>query len=372
MANDKRFRTLAALRGASSSRVLNLTGISLSQANNAGHGAAPFFASAVLNASIILKHRLRADEGAYFSDHRTLVTKVVVPFQKDDLNVGGRSLFVFEHGYEKMLHEIGNYQDEGEFKRDLDILHLLDRVPSLDPFLLREHLAQNGFAPDPCYFALSTADQSRIFDFAAEEVRRLTNLAVGKSQASASNKMTSALLANEINEVLEPLRMTLDLNASEFSEGIFAWRGFLYYKWSLDDLWPSLVATLRAFDSIRVKGGMDPEAAKRITAIKRAIKVAVVENRQVIQNTIGVYDTAFNRLIEHQDPAAFRSFLLSAPSLFVDIGERIGVLSHITTFWRYRFPRSAVQAADEEELTILFSDFAQSLGLGKDITQTAA
>jgi hypothetical protein len=34
-------------------------------------------------------------------------------------------------------------------KRDLHLLRLIDKVPSLDPFLLREHLRSNDIRPPP-------------------------------------------------------------------------------------------------------------------------------------------------------------------------------------------------------------------------------
>jgi hypothetical protein len=53
----------------------------------------------------------------------------------------------------------------------------------------------------------------------------------------------------------------------------------------------------------------------------------------------------------------FRDFLLSAPHLFVNLGEKIGVISHIVSFWRFRFPDKASLTVDGEELSMIFQDF---------------
>ena len=66
---------LSALSGASSSRVLNLLAIGLTQAENEGHRNAPLFGSFIINNSIILKHRLRADEIDLFPVRRGIIVR---------------------------------------------------------------------------------------------------------------------------------------------------------------------------------------------------------------------------------------------------------------------------------------------------------
>ena len=44
--------------------------------------------------------------------------------------------------------------------------------------------------------------------------------------------------------------------------------------------------------------------------------------------------------------ARFREFLLGAPALFLEIGEKMGAMSHVTSFWQYRFPAGAPRTVD--------------------------
>jgi hypothetical protein len=366
MATDRTLRTLSALGTASSSRVLNLTAISLLQAGNEGHRNAPFFISPVINSALVIKHRLRANEVSLLPKHGALATKVLVPFEKANLNVGGRSFLVGERSYEDMLLEIGTYKTRDAMKRDLDVLHLLDTMPSLDPFLLREQMSREGFNPDPGYFAITASEQQRMYDFSVAEVSRLTSLAMGRNDRrknGSAGKMTTALLANQIGEVLDPLRLTLNLNPAEFSEGIFSWRGFLYYKWSLETLWPELLDALREIRAIRPKGPSDGESQWRMGELKQALVDGVRNAHNEVRRILAIYDDAYASLIDKQDPKMFRDFLLSAPELFVDAGEKIGAMSHVASFWRYRFPGDSPKTAGAEELFDLFTDFAQSLGV---------
>ncbi len=53
----------------------------------------------------------------------------------------------------------------------------------------------------------------------------------------------------------------------------------------------------------------------------------------------------------------FREFLLSAPYMFLELGEKLGAISHIVSFWRYRFPKTKAALVDAEELSTIFQDF---------------
>ena len=72
-------------------------------------------------------------------------------------------------------------------------------------------------------------------------------------------------------------------------------------------------------------------------------------------------DQAYSGLLDDQDPGLFRAFLMSAPSLFLDIGDKMGAITHITSFWNYRFPAGAPRAADAGELLAIFQDFTRGL-----------
>ena len=169
----------------------------------------------------------------------------------------------------------------------------------------------------------------------------------------------TALLSNEMGEVLEPLRMTLKLSPEEFGEGIFSWQGFFYYKWSLEEFWPNIIKVLRDIKAIGPTGKVDAEQAAYLTNVKRALIMGVKTSSDDVRRVLGIYDEAYSHLIERQDPKQFRDFLLNAPSMFLELGETIGSMTYITSFWQYRFPSVAPKAADVEELMMIFEDFAQ-------------
>jgi hypothetical protein len=200
-------------------------------------------------------------------------------------------------------------------------------------------------------------------DFVAMEINNLIRLtyATAGEGSSYSSKLVQVLLSTEINEHLEPLRIALRLEGEDYREGVFSWKGFLYYKWVLNDLWPKLVDVLREMPQIRVTGHKDPELMAYIDRTRRRLIDTVDHKRREVTEALDVYDRAFADLTKNGKPLAFRNFLLRAPKMFLMLGERIGVISHITSFWRYRFPDARSLAAPIDEVLDILKDFEQNI-----------
>jgi len=70
----------------------------------------------------------------------------------------------------------------------------------------------------------------------------------------------------------------------------------------------------------------------------------------------------FEQLTGEGNAMAFRDFLLKSPDLFMSLGEGAGTVSHVASFWRYRFPQGKPLMAPEAELLDLLQDFEAGLG----------
>ena len=359
MPADRSVRYLTSLKGASTSRVLNLTAVAITAGETEEYSKAPLFTSAVINSAIILKHRIRADEASLFSQPKSVATKIIVPFDCKDLRAGGRSFFVDQIGYRETLRDAGHYRDQ--LDRDLRVLDILSALPSLDPFLLREHLRANNIACADCYIGIAPADQERMYNYVADEISKLINLATrGNAGSSSTSKLVSALLSNQIDEKLEPLKLTLSMNPEEFREGVFSWRGFLYYKWSKEQLWPDILDVLRALRGTLPRGAIDANQRIFFDKAQREIITKVRVATRSVEDMLAIYDQAYDDLVRNQNPTGFRDFLLSAPHYFLTLGENMGAISHILSFWRYRFPQKFRAGIEADELALIFQDFAST------------
>ncbi|MGA0607947.1 hypothetical protein ACO2Q0_18305 [Phenylobacterium sp. VNQ135] len=374
-------RTTKSLRGArdlralqstgATSRVLNLALVAARHSGDPDYVDRPFFRSRTLNTCILVKHRVRADEQFVFDYAPATATKIILPFAHSDLALGARSMFVGQRGWREMVRDI--CEDTPDLTRDLKLLSVLDRLPSLDPFLLREQIKRHGFTVGRCYFGLSPADSDRMQAFVSDEISKLIDLAfAGREGGGDVARMVEILLSSEVDERLEPLRVTLGLEGEAYREGVFSWKGFLYYKWALADLWPNLDAVLHELRTLKVIGEReDPDLTRYVEQARKRLEIAILQHRKDVVETLRVYDRAFGDLTENGKPAAFREFLVKAPDMFAMLGERIGSISHVASFWRYRFP-SRGQPASVAALAEILQDFEASLAVDADLLRLRA
>lgn len=357
----------------STARALNLRALWRKNREEAEYQEKPFFRSPILNRAIILKHRLRTDELDLMGGARTTATKVILPLDVSDLRVGARSFFVNQVGYRSLLEEIET-ADLAADRRDATLLDLLDALPSLDPFLMRERLRQNDFSPARCYFDLSEADTARMFAFVRQELMPLIGMSFDDVEVrlfERTDKLAQKILANASDSELDPLRQGLGMGRAEFEEGVFCWKGFIYYKWTLNNLLPKVRPVASEIARIRPSDNPSDEDKAFLDASRDRLTRALDQGCSTVRETLKVYDDAYRDLTLKGQPTAFREFLLKAPTLFYQLGERLGSVDHIVSFWRYRFPPDVRPKIGTEELFDILADFESSLSFQPAIRMAA-
>ena len=334
---DRSIRRLTALENsASTARVLNLLATHRRFPDDEELARNPFFKNKLLNRSIILKHRLRPHEYANFGTPRPTVTKVLLPIDGDDLKPGSH---------------------------DRHVLELIDALPSLDPFLLREHLRANDAEPARAYFAISDADLQRMVEFVRDEIMALVILSTGQRQGAqaSAGRLVEKLLSNSPDTVFEPLRDTLGLSDQKYQDGVFCWRGFLYYKWVYTDLSGPLNRVLEDITVIQGRGPKTMETTAYLSGAKMRIQAKLLQAHTNVRSLLNVYDEAYAGLTSRNNPTSFRNFLLAAPTMFMQLGEQLGAIQHVISFWSYRLPAGKPRLISHDELADLFLDFEDGL-----------
>ena len=366
---DRSYRSFENLeRSASTARVLNLLKVYKEKGNNIEWRDRPLFLNPKLNRCLLIKHRLRRNEYDRFMDGRSVALKIVIPIDGRDLKTGGMYIFVDQINYEAAMREIFGITSD---QTDWSVLSVLDSLPSLDPFLMREQLARNGVSPADCYFALSDADLQGMLEFVQEEIRPLVELSLasqGAAGVGSVERMAAKILSNAPGDHIESLGQTLRLSRDQYQEGVFCWKGFLYYKWSLNRLMKEISSVSQLIGSLRPDGPADAMSIDYIERSRRFIRTEIARTFNEVRETLKIYDTAYGSLTLDGNPMAFRTFLLEAPSMFQSLGEQIGALQHIVSFSRYRFGKKAAPLGSEELMEILM-DFESSLrSVGDDGT----
>jgi len=112
---------------------------------------------------------------------------------------------------------------------------------------------------------------------------------------------------------------------------------------------------------LEVTDRSDPNVNDFVEAARNRLQKSIQASLIDVARGLGAYDEAFAGLTQNGDAVGFREFLLSSPPLFLQLGNLVGALSHIATYWRYRFPPPSVLRADTEDVVEILQDFEDSL-----------
>jgi hypothetical protein len=357
-------RDLSLIRASgSTARVLNLALAYERFGETEDYKTKPLFRNPRLNRALILKHVLRPHERELFTRPATTATKVILPYAAQQLELGGTSFMVGEIRFERLLRDaVGSYANEADLLADAELLRVMAALPSFDPFLLRERLRHLGVDPARAYFDIAEADIARMRAFVGREIAQLVKLAFavgGSDGGGLSQRLADKLMTDETAKTLDPLRETLKLSGEEYIEGVFAWKGFLYYKWLMEEIRPGLAEFKPRFAGLRVVR-TSAEERQQLAESRRDILNKMTLALERVDETLLEYGVAFAALADGQ-PSAFRNFLLKAPSLFIPIGEAVGVIRHIDSFWRFRFPEAAMPMMEADEAIEVLHDFEATI-----------
>ena len=370
MTGTHQLRSLHRLaRTAASARVLNLHEIARLNAANQAHAAEPLFSCRRLNDAILLKHALRAQDRPYVHTHRATATKIVFPFSKSDLKLGGYALFVEQANLDAAFREaVGPNTPNESISRDLELLREIARLPSLDPYLLRDVTQGLGRQVADCYFDISLQDIRAVRSFLRRDMRALVDRAggaVGLDIDLTADRLTHLMMEDPANPALAPLRHALRFGVEDFERSLKGWKGVLYYKWCYARLLQGFPAVATRMASMRLHRASQEDKVF-IYGLVRRILQRLDENFASVKVHLVNYDTVFQSLIDQNDPLPFQTFLRGASQSFSEIGRAIGEISHACDFWNYRQGKDAGERIDVDIANELIGELAHSLDLSFD------
>jgi hypothetical protein len=351
-----------------SARILNLHGLAGRPPRNPDYYDRPMFAHPVLNRSIIVKHNVRPGEEERLAPRRFNVTKVIFPFDPADLNLGGQYLFVDQQDFVPALTRHLDYCGL-PLERDVRVLRILDGLPTLDPFLVCEVIAKHKLDVDGSYYRFTEPDKAHMLGFVESEIESLVELCFGnlEVQDRRAKRLSQLLIADHDSPELEPLRVTLRMEGDQFSDAMFAWKAFLYYRWRAHDLGPGLKATAKSISRIS-RRRYDTDGLRFVVSAKQLLERTISRIWREIIQKLELYDFAYEAMTEDQNPEIFRQFLMTSSTLFIDLGERIGRLEQLVSFWDCRFSQHHTGGMSPDDVMDSMRDLLQGLSIWPSTT----
>lgn len=330
----------------SSSRVFNICArtAQLNQSlRDSGDDKPPkyLFNTRELNRSILLKEA-RTDRSALrYTFHKPVGTKIYLPYNPERIYDGGKSAFFDDPRIEQILRDhagIDMKSTSDKIKDDLSIIHLLDEIPSLDPFLVKDKLRIEGINANEFYFQISESEWQAIRTHVSEKLKPIIDFAFRDSeelQRGRTLTFVNKLWDTKDIQALAPIIEAFNLPTDEAS-GIFAaWKGIMYYDYEYSRCqanWMSYNQWLENESS--PLDFVDSERKELLIDLMNVVSEQFESAWAQLKDVFSSYEAAYATLfIERKDPAPFVEFMRKAVRSYWILGTKMSAINHSVSVW---------------------------------------
>ena len=325
---------------AGSSRVFNCNDIWRKHSRKPS-GTAQFFANPRMHSLVLIKEtNVNGVRGASPTG-QIVGTKLYFPYNGDDVYEGGRSVFLHHPQAMSVLREqfglASTTTSQEQLLRDLKILRILDQLPSLDGFLMRNALEQENITVHDSYFEIPEDERAAIIQYVRRKLEPLVQAAFGTGSATAGKvaQLIDKLWEARDKEALAPLIEAFRFPDDEALTIFGAWNGITYYtfeyararerresfaRWLRDDALPRDFVAEKHFDHI---GGLLKETVRRLRW-----------HWSAVEDISRKYETLYARFLTARDGVAdFITFLRGSRELYWRMGDSLSKMNHAIHCW---------------------------------------
>lgn len=312
-----------------------------------GADAAParlFFENRGLNYTIFIKDmNPNYRRGEEDSEERPIGTKIYVPFDLNNIYGGGKSIFASDRGFRNAITELigkGDHIDPEAIARDLQLIEILDNMPALDPFLVRDVMEARGLTLDDRYFQIAETEWDRIQDHIRQRIRPMVALALPDGVMHSDERMAEMIdaiwKASDMRR-LEPLIKAFLLPVEKTGEIFHSWKGVAFFEYHYMQISEPAIQFAKWLQTGAVPShSVNPEEQAVLNELRDTVRAKLKGHWGKATEILKNYNNSYERLFKEMGSAVdFMNFMANAPSHFWHLGDAIIRLQHaIETFER--------------------------------------
>lgn len=376
--NRRRDEGLRPMIDSGSSRVFDCNAITLKLVREDVADDLRFFRHPALNHVVIIKHSSLPHERRTRTEP-PVATKLFFPFNEKNTDEGGSAIFLHEPQLEAALKEkcgVNRFNDRESFEEDLRILRLLARLPTLDPFLLRDVLDAEKIDVQERYLEISSAQWLEIQNLIQQRFVPIVKAAFPDAANSrgTAKKLIEKLWEAKDRDALAPIIQTFGLPDDSALEILYAWKVISFYSFQYQRLKPTLLDLARWIKDAEAlaSSGIGPARAM-LGQLHSMVRQELRTQWGKIESILADYEDGYDRMfVRKTETGPFLAFLRNARSTFWDIGDALGKLDQAIYCWdriTARYPNRRVHPM--EALESAFSVLAEILATELDLDSVA-
>lgn len=262
-------------------------------------------------------------------------TKLYFPFNEQDIYEGGRTIFLHDPQLAQAIME--NFGQSAQLSQDalaedLRILSVLDGLPSLDPFLMKDVFQRAQIAVNEAYFEISPELWKEIEVFILQRFEPLVKAAFPDAMSSDEKARRLVEKIWEANDVaaLAPLIEAFRLPPDKALEIFAAWKGINFYSFQYSRVQPKLVDMAKWLKGVEVPVGAIPNDQRaKLLATLDAVRDQLRRDWQSVETILREYTDGYDQMFkQRQNSAQFVAFLRNCSKAYWDLGSGLGKANH--------------------------------------------
>jgi negative regulator of genetic competence, sporulation and motility len=289
-------------------------------------------------------------------------TKLYFPYDQNNPYVGGQSVFFTESTFLETLKNHIGWDSElspEDYSADLKVLEILNSMPTLDPFLVRDKMDKEGVECDERYFAIQPEEWAEIQHHIRAKLEPMVKLAMqgelAKSREQVKKFMDKIWHLEDITDLV-PLIQAFRLPIDKTEDIFYSWKGLAYYEFQytrnqerIRMLAEWLATASDPLDYVK------PDQAKVLKEYKNNIKGKIKAGWSKSARIFAEYNNSYDELfVKRGSPAPFATFMGNAPQYFWSLGDVITRLYQSVEIWDKLTHRQAGRRLKGDQLLDLF------------------
>jgi hypothetical protein len=294
-----------------------------------------------------------------------IATFLYIPFDIEAIAGGGNSLDLsVVRGRTEALYNLTGFRADEEGRsiaRDRRLIELIEELPSLDPFLLRDRLETDGIKAPEAYFEISESEFQEIKKYILSKFKPITTRVVDPASPKAAEIAEQFIMklweGKDLN-YLAPITQVFRIDPEQASEIYYSWKGVTYYEFQ----YKRGQRTLLGFaDWLHAKGSTPSHYVKasvrqELEEKVRGVTTAFARHLKNSSEILRIYNQAYEDLfVRGGDARPFIEFLKDSSTLFWDIAASISAMNHGVAVWRQHTAKSSDGKLAADDLTKLLS-----------------
>ncbi|HZT51280.1 MAG TPA: hypothetical protein VFA22_05075 [Stellaceae bacterium] len=359
---------------AGSARVFDCNGITRKLLEEGAAGEGLFFRHPRLNHVVVIKHSVLPSERRSRRDP-PVGTKLYFPFNQREPADGGSTIFLHDRRLEDALNDqcgVNRLADKEAFEEDLRLLRLLGRLPTLDPFLLRDVLEAEGIPVNDRYLDITDDHWTEIQGLIQQRFVPIVRAAYpeAKSSRAKAKRLIEKLWEAKDEDALGPIIRTFKLPEDGALDILYSWKVITFYSYQYQRLRPALLELAQWLKDGDPIAAISTGSPRGMTArMNQSVRSELRIQWHRIESILADYEDGYDKMfVKKTEAGPFLAFLRNCRATFWEIGDALGKIDQAVVCWDRvtgRYPHRRVHP--REALEDVFSILEEILGADLEI-----